>query len=74
MVTLDFASMIKDRDIDGIIALIISKLPLILSAVIIIVIGFFISNLIGKIAVKAMEVKGVDPSVHSFIKTIITLI
>ena len=72
--TLDLAQLIQDKDIDGIIALIISKAPLILAALVIVVVGFIISNLIGKLVVKGMQAKGVDPSVHSFIKTIVSLI
>ena len=71
---LDLAQLIQERDFEGIIALLISKAPLILAALLIIVVGFVISNLIGKLVVKGLQAKGVDPSVHSFIKTIITLI
>ena len=71
---LDLATLIKDRDIEGIIALIISKAPLIIAAILIVVIGFVISNLIGKLIIKALRAKGVDPSIHSFIKTVITLL
>lgn len=71
---LDLASLIQNRDFDGIVALIISKIPIIVSATVIIIIGFIISNLIGKLVVKAMQAKGVDPSIHSFIKTCITLL
>lgn len=72
--TLDLAQLIQDRDFEGIIALIISKAPLILAATVIIIVGFIISNLVGKLVVKALQAKGVDPSVHSFIKTIVSLI
>lgn len=71
---LDLANLIKERDWDGIIALVISKAPLIIAAVAIVVVGFVISNLIGKLIIKALQAKGVDPSIHSFIKTVITLI
>lgn len=71
---LDFAQLIQDKDFEGIIALIISKAPLIIAALLIIIAGFIISNLIGKLVVKGMQTKGVDPSIHSFIRTIITLI
>ncbi len=71
---LDLAALIKDRDWDGIVALIISKAPLIIAAIAIVVIGFIISNLIGKLLIKALRSKGVDPSIHSFIKTVVTLI
>lgn len=71
---LDLAQLIQDRDFDGIIALLISKAPLILAALVIVTVGFIISNLIGKLVVKGLQAKGVDPSVHSFIKTIVSLI
>lgn len=71
---LDLATLIKDRDFEGIVALIISKAPLIIAAVAIIIIGFIISNLIGKFIIKALRAKGVDPSVHSFIRTVVTLL
>lgn len=71
---LDLAQLIQDKDFDGIIALIISKAPLILAALLIVIVGFIISNLIGKLVVKGLQAKGVDPSVHSFIRTIVSLI
>lgn len=74
IIKLDFAQLIRDRDFEGIKALTISKLPLIIAVVIIIAVGFFISNLIGKIVVKGLKLKGVDSSVHGFVKTIVTFI
>lgn len=74
IVKLDFAQLIKDRDIDGIKALIYSKIPLIVGAIVIIIIGFWAANIIGNIAVKAMNAKGVDKSVHTFIRTMLVLI
>ncbi|MBQ3007663.1 MAG: mechanosensitive ion channel [Clostridia bacterium] len=71
---LDLAQLIKEGDIDGIYALVISKIPQIAAAAVIIVVGFIVSNLIGKLVVKGMQAKGVDPSIHSFIRTIVTLI
>lgn len=71
---LDLAQLIKEGDVEGITALIISKIPQIIAAAAIIIVGFIISNLIGKLVVKGMQAKGVDPSIHSFIKTIITLV
>lgn len=71
---LDLAALIQERDIDGIVALIIAKIPIIVSAIAILVIGFILSNLIGKLAVKTMQANGVDPSIHSFIRTCITLL
>ncbi|MBQ4626676.1 MAG: mechanosensitive ion channel, partial [Clostridia bacterium] len=71
---LDLAELIKERDFDGIVALIISKAPVVLTAIGIIVIGFIISNFIGKLVVKGLRAKGVDSSIHSFIRTSVTLI
>jgi small conductance mechanosensitive channel len=56
------------------IALIVSKIPLIVSAILIIIVGFAVSNMTGKLIIKGLKAKGVDPSVHTFIKTCITLI
>lgn len=72
--SLDLAELIKNKDFEGIAALVISKAPLILAAAAIVVVGFVVSNLIGKLVVKGLRAKGVDPSIHSFIKTVITLI
>ncbi len=71
---LNLSTLIQNRDFDGIVALIISKLPVIVAAVVILVVGFIVSNLIGKLVVKGMQAKGVDPSIHSFIRTCITLL
>lgn len=66
--------LIKSKDFDGIANRIIAKMPQFIAAVVIIVAGIVISKLIGKLVVKAMSAKGVDPSVHSFIKTIVMFI
>ena len=66
--------LIKSRDYDAIISLIVEKAPAFIAAVIIVVVGVVISKLIGKLVVKAMSAKGVDPSIPSFIRTVITLI
>lgn len=71
---LDLASIIQEKEYDKIVPYIISKAPLIFAAALILVAGFIISNFIGKLVVKALEAKNVDPSIHGFIKTIITLI
>ena len=72
--SLDLAQLIVQRNYNGIIALLISKIPLIVSAILILIIGFAVSNLIGRLVIKGLKAKGVDPSVHSFIRTCITLI
>lgn len=63
--------LLKNNDYDKIIGKIIEKIPMFITALIILVIGFIISKIIGKLLVKAMEAKGVDTSVHSFIKTMV---
>lgn len=66
--------LIKKQDYDGVLSLIYQKAPSIIAAVLIVIVGFIVSNFIGKLVVKAMRAKGVDPSIHSFIKTVITLL
>ncbi|MBR2732274.1 MAG: mechanosensitive ion channel [Clostridia bacterium] len=66
---LDLADLIRARDWNGIYALIISKLPLIIEAAVILVAGFVIANLLGKLLVKALAARGVDSSVHHFVRT-----
>lgn len=66
--------LLKEKDFEGIISLLIEKAPLIVGAVVIVVIGAIIARLIGKLAVKGMQAKNVDPSVHSFIRTIIVFL
>ncbi|MBR6702862.1 MAG: hypothetical protein IKI78_06940, partial [Clostridia bacterium] len=67
----DLAQLIKENDFDGIKALIISKIPLVCGVIAIIALGIVIANLISKLVVKGLQLKGVDPSVHGFIKTIV---
>ncbi len=71
---LDLATLIESKNYEGVVALIISKIPVILSALVIIVVGFIISNFIGKLVVKGMQAKGVDPSIHTFIRTCVTML
>lgn len=73
-IKLNLETLIREKDYEGIKALIISKLPLVVAAFFIIAIGFWISNLIGKATVRGLRAKGVDSSVHTFIKTILVLI
>lgn len=49
----------------------LDALPKLLGAVAIIVIGFWITSLLGKILIKALEKKNVDASIHSFLRTIV---
>ena len=72
--TLDLASLIKAGDYEGIKALVISKIPLVIAALVIILVGFLISDLIGKLVVKALKKKKADPSIHAFIRTIVVSI
>ncbi len=71
---LDLAQLIKERDFQGITALLISKIPLLIGAVVILLIGIGVSKLAGKLTIRALVRKNVDPSVHRFIKTIIVFI
>lgn len=72
--TMDIIQLLRERDYDALISLIISKIPMIVTALLILIIGFILSNLIGKLVVKGLQAKNVDPSIHSFIRTIVTLI
>lgn len=67
----DLAQLIRENDFEGIKALILSKIPLITGVLAIIAIGIVIGNLIGKLVIKGLQLKGVDPSIHGFIKTIV---
>ncbi len=67
---IDFVQMIQMRDFEGIKALVISKVPIIIAALVILIAGFIISDFIGSLLVKALKHKGVDSSVHSFIRSI----
>lgn len=73
-IKLDLAQLIKTHDTEGIKALIYSKIPLVVGALMIVVIGFWIANIAGNIAVKAMKAKGVDKSIHSFVRTMLVLV
>lgn len=74
IIPLDLESLIRAKDYDGIKALILSKLPLVIAAAMIVAAGFWLANLIGRLIVKALRAKGVDPSIHNFIRTIVTLL
>lgn len=59
---------------DDVVKFVVSKAPLLLGAVIMVVVGFVLSNLVGKLVVKGMRARGIDPSIHTFIKTIVVLL
>ncbi|CDC11513.1 mechanosensitive channel protein [Clostridium sp. CAG:413] len=59
---------------DDVVKFVVSKAPLLLGAVIIVVVGFVLSNLVGKLVVKGMRARCLDPSIHTFIKTIVVLL
>lgn len=52
---------------------VIDKIPSIVVAVIFFVAGFAVAKLAGKLVVKALERKNVDPSVYNFIRRIVTV-
>lgn len=66
-----FFELVKNGDYDKIIGEVIDKIPMILTAIIIFILGIIVSKIIGKLLVKAMEAKGVDSSIHSFIRTMV---
>lgn len=54
---------------------ILEKIPTLIIAVVLLVVGFFIAKLVSDLTVKALKARGVDSSVYNFIKrTISTLI
>ena len=61
----------EEMDIFG---TIMAKLPTVILAVALIVLGILISRFVSKIAAKAMKAKGVDPSVYNFIRRIISVL
>ena len=44
---------------DDVVKFVVSKAPLLLGAVIIVVVGFVLSNLVGKLVVKGMRARGI---------------
>jgi len=71
---LNLLQLIKEGNFSAIADWALEKAPLIISTILIVVIGFLISNLIGRIVVKGLKARGIDPSIHSFIRTIVTLV
>ncbi len=59
---------------EDVVKFVVSKAPSLIGAAIIVVVGFVVSNFAGKLAVKGMRAKGIDPSIHSFIKTIVVFV
>lgn len=57
-----------------IIGTIMTKLPTVILAAVLIILGIFISRIISKLAAKAMHARGVDPSVYNFIRRIISVL
>lgn len=51
---------------------IIEKIPTLIIAVVILVVGFFAAKLISNLIVKAMKAKHVDPTVYNFIRRIVS--
>ena len=57
-----------------IIGTVMTKLPTLILAAVLIILGIFISRIISKLAAKAMHARGVDPSVYNFIRRIISVL
>ncbi len=53
---------------------IIDKIPTLIIAACLVIIGIFVSRLLAKITVKALSLRGVDPSVYNFIKRIVSVV
>lgn len=52
---------------------VLDKIPTIIIAAVLLVVGFFLAKIVSKLTVKAMKAKGVDSSVYNFIKRIISV-
>ncbi|MBQ7295010.1 MAG: mechanosensitive ion channel [Clostridia bacterium] len=50
-----------------------AKLPTIILAVVLVIIGYFLAKLCKKLVVKAMQARNVDPSVYNFVKRIVSV-
>lgn len=65
----NFSTLWKQWDLVG---KFFEKLPTLIIAVVLIIVGIWLSRLISKLAVKAMKAKGVDATVYNFISRIIS--
>lgn len=67
----NFSTLWKQWDLVG---KFFEKLPTLIIAVVIIIIGIWLSRLISRLAVKAMKAKGVDATVYNFISRVISAV
>lgn len=58
-------------DLETFMSKLVDALPKLAGAVIIIALGFWVSSLIGKLLIKGLTRKGVDASIHSFLRSIV---
>ena len=58
-------------DLETFMSKLVDALPKLAGAVIIIALGFWVSSLIGKLLIKCLTRKGVDASIHSFLRSIV---
>ena len=58
-------------DLETFISKLVDALPKFVGAAIIIALGFWVSAIIGKLLIKGLERKGVDASIHSFLRSIV---
>ncbi len=70
----ELENYILSRNFRGIADLLLAKLPFLVFALVLLLVGFLISDLVSKGTVKILKAKGVDPSIHNFIKTIISFV
>lgn len=68
-----FFQTFKQWSFDNLPEKIVNALPHIISFVLIIVIGFWLSNVAGKLAVKLLKRQGVDDSTHRFLQRSLTI-
>ena len=67
----NFSTLWKERDIFG---KFMDKLPTLIIAAVLIIIGIWLSRFLSKLAAKAMKAKGVDATVYSFISRVISAV
>ncbi len=65
---------IRNGDYKAVLGIIEAHLPAVFTAILILIIGFVVSKITGGLLVKAMKARGVDSSVHSFIKTMVVFL
>ena len=68
-----FKNIVEYLDSLQLIEKFLEKLPTILIAIVIVLLGYFLSRIARKLVVKTMKARKVDPSVYNFIKRIVSV-